>query len=365
MRTQHKTLWLTLGFLGLLVLAWVASRFGLLPGWEDPLQGAQEALERRDFRKASLQLQKALETRPQEPAIRLLAAQTARRQGDFDRAWKLLAQCDQKEAVALERSLIAVQGGDRAETERLLASAFQNPRSPETPLILEAFLIGFVGGLPPVTRIVEVEQGSEREQLLAQGRRAVELWLENTSGAGDQVQGLVWRGRIREVAGDHPGALADFRAGLERDPEHFEARFFLAESLAQEAPAEAARQLQILYNREPASRPVRFALATVRRGLGQVEVAGKLLDELLTERRDDLPVQIERVKLALDRQENEDAEGRARRAVAQDPSYPEAQLVLSRCLRAAGKTEEANKSYEEFLRLEAQRKSQHESQPKK
>src|SRR5204862_402238 len=89
-------------------------------------------------------------------------------------------------------------------------------------------------------------------------------------------QGLVWRGRLAELAGEHDRALADFHDALRRDPDHVEARLQLALAGAQESPRPAAEHLQRLHRRDPADRQVRLLLAPVRSGRGAALPGGIL-----------------------------------------------------------------------------------------
>src|SRR5207249_1211141 len=158
----------------------------------------------------------------------------------------------------------------------------------ETPLILEALLVGTLDALEPFFSAGMVLDSEKGGPLLERARRAVDLWLRVCPGRADQVQGLVWRGRIHAFASAQPQAVADFRKALELDPDHFDARLHLAQAVAQKAPAEAARHFQILRERDPTNNQVRFSLATIRRGLGQIEEARQVLDEMLADDPDNV-----------------------------------------------------------------------------
>jgi cytochrome c-type biogenesis protein CcmH/NrfG len=100
---------------------------------------------------------------------------------------------------------------------------------------------------------------------LALARRAADLWLRLRPSQADQMQGLVWRGRLHLFALEQAEAQAALRKALELDPDHFEARLQLALAVTQEAPAEAAAHLQLLRDRHPKNNHVRLLLATHRR----------------------------------------------------------------------------------------------------
>ena len=94
------------------------------------------ALERRDFRQASEHFEKCLEVFPTDLTVRLAAAQTARRQGDFDKAAQHLHAYEEangsREAVALEQQLRRAQSGDLEEADLLLkrSSSVRGVRKP-------------------------------------------------------------------------------------------------------------------------------------------------------------------------------------------------------------------------------------------
>ena len=83
---------------------------------------AVQALDRFDFAAASTHLDNCLWVRPSDPEARLLAAQTARRRGDFDAADRHLRVAAKlaipPDALAAEKSFLAVQSGDMSDVAR-------------------------------------------------------------------------------------------------------------------------------------------------------------------------------------------------------------------------------------------------------
>lgn len=318
---------------------------------------ARQALDQRDFDIAQLHLQHAIDIRPRDAALRLLAAQTARRQRDYGAANVHLRELRRlrvpDDVLILEETLRRVQDGELADAESLLASCVEHPDAPETPLILEALIEGSL-------KVVGAAAGYGIEMHLAKDamlRRAVDLWLRQRTGRPEQAQGLVWRGRLEGYDGAHAEAVADFRAALELEPNHFDARWNLADRLLSEAPTEAADHLEILRRRHPDSVSVRRALASVRRSLGQLGEAAQLLDDMLAETPDDVATLIERSKVALDQEQAAEAEQTLRRAEKLAPDLPEVYLGLARCLNLAGRSPEAQRCQERFLQLESERKA--------
>ncbi len=317
-------------------------------------RSAETALARRDFREAGVHLNQALAAWPRDDAVRLLAAQTARRRGDYDEAIRHLKVYERRRGPAkeleLEYQLWPMLAGDLHEADSLLASC--NPDAPEWPLIAEACIEGTFraktarcaagGSVPP-----EVERAL----------RVADQWLRCQTGSADQVQGLVWRGRLHSLANDHTQAVADLRQAVALDPAHFDARWHLAMTVAQEAPEEAVTHFEILQRSRPESRQVRLVLAITRRGLGQLAEAERMLDEILEAEPDNLLAVLERGKAALDGPEPATAERWLRRAEASAPNHPEVLLALSRLLLLTGRPDEAKQYRERFL--QAERQQQH------
>src|SRR5262249_17498851 len=147
-------------------------------------------------------------------------------------------------------------------------------------------------------------------------QRAVDQWLLSQSSRADQVQGLLWQGKLYSLARDYPRSRAAFRKAVELDPAHLLARELLAISLVRESPTEAAAHLQVVRQRDPKNAKIIFLLATVLRDLGELDQAEVLLDEVLAKDPEDIPVLVERGRVALDQGRPKDAELWLQRAVA-------------------------------------------------
>src|SRR4051812_21762893 len=94
-RVRDRKTRLLLIFFLLLVLGLTAYPISRYLGASRHQQVAQEALEKRDFRQATLHFEKCLEVWPGDLSVRLAAAQTARRQGDFQKAAQHLHSYEQ------------------------------------------------------------------------------------------------------------------------------------------------------------------------------------------------------------------------------------------------------------------------------
>jgi len=352
MRLGGKRTWITLAVL-LLLLAGAAYWAGLHVWGSYHYRAAEQALERRDFPEAAGHLKKCLDASPSDLTWRLAAAQTARRQGEYNEALEHLAAYQQEggsaEALARERKLVEAQRGDQALIDQLLTSCEQRPEALETPAALETAIEGF-------RNVLRAAAGAKPPpQYLARLRRAADLWLRLRTGPADQAQGLVWRADFLKRADDRRAAVADLRRAVELDPQHFEARLELATLVAPEDPREAADHLEALRRRHPDDNRARFLLALVRRSLGQPDEARQLLDEVLASEPGHAGALLARGQLALDAQQPAEAERWLRRAWTLEPEEPETNLALSDCLKMAGQADEAKTFEDRFLRIKAQR----------
>jgi tetratricopeptide (TPR) repeat protein len=354
---RARRLWLAVGVaVPVLALAgwaaWSASR-------PDHLRDAHTALEKRDFATASAALARHLTDNPADADARLLAARTARRAGELSAAadhLKLHAQRHgTNEAAALESGLLAAHAGNRSEAERLFAIYRAQADSPDAPFVMEAYLETTLKTLAP-TPDVRFDAERDDPEAVARLHAAADQWLRSRPGAADQVQGLVWRGRVHLYARQQPECVAALREALARDPDHFDARFHLALALASEAPAEAADHLEVLLQRRPDDRRLRYFLATARRTLGHLAEARRLLDNMLAENPRDVSALVELAHLNMDEQKISEAEKLLGQALALAPDMPEPNIAMSRCQQLASRPDEAARYRKRFEEIESRRR---------
>jgi predicted Zn-dependent protease len=332
---------------------------------ETTLQTAEHAIARRDFTSAGRHLAACLKARPEDPALRLLAARTARRQGDFMTAsehlelYRLQAGVDDE--YDFERQLLRLQQGDLAEIDVLLASCTQRPDASQTPLRLEAAI---EGSLSALWRDLQQEQrgkGELRAADYASAQKAVDLWFVVCPGSVDQVQGFVWRGKLLSLAREHVRAQEALRRAVELDPQHMVARELLGISLMRDAPGEAASHLEMVHQRDPENVRVTYLLATVRRGLGQLDVAGTLFDEVLSAQPGNVDALVERGRVAVDEGRPHDAERWLRAAVERAPDYAPANRALGQCLEQLDRSGDATEYLQKALRSDAQQRKSNQA----
>lgn len=354
MRLAGKMTWVTALLAGAAAVA--VFYFQRSQRLDELSRAARVAVERRDFALASNHLGDYLAARPKDLPIRLLAAGTARRAGDFDAAMKhmqlYLDGGGTKQALLLEERLLRIQQGDFEEARKTLDYCRADRADPDVPAMLEAILEGTLNLLIPSLEVRRTAAPGQAPELLP----AVELWLALCPAPVDQSQGYVWRGRLMSYDRRHPEAVADFEQALKLDPDKMSTRLQLAEAIAQERPRDAADHLQLLWQRFPTHYRVRLTLASLRRGLGQFDAAGRLLDQLLSENANDVSALIERGQLALDARQPQLAEQYLRRALVLRTDVPTIHLALSRCLLLLGHEADSKRHRERFLELEAEQK---------
>jgi Flp pilus assembly protein TadD len=323
------------------------------------LTAAREAIARREFQQAGELLNNYLLTHPDDKTIRLLAAQTARRRGDLITALTLVTKCQEQsgpnEPVELELRLLRLQQGKLAEASTLIATYANQPEAPETPIVMEAVAVGILNKLAP-TETAPNSLSHEAVPLLKQAGQAADLWLKLRPNRADQVVGHLWRGRVHVLEGNQKDGVAELRKALEIDQDNASVRFLLASVIAQADPAEAASHLTILLNSNPNDEQVAFRLATAYRGLGRLDEAERLLDQMLSVNPKEISVLVERGLVAMDRSRLAEADRFLSQAFKLAPNVPEVNLALSQYMQLRGDTAKVKEYRDRFDRLEAAKK---------
>jgi Tfp pilus assembly protein PilF len=288
------------------------------------LRAAEQALARYDFDEAQEHLAVCISLWPERGDVRLLAAQAARRAGRLPEAQAHLDECKRLEGETtehmLEQRMLAVQKGDFRESEYLLKLLKDNP--PQATLILEA-----------------LAQGTYHVYFMGAAKGYAEKVLEREPG---NVPMLLLLGVIWDSKTNFNEAEKDFRAALEAQPEHAQARLELARFLVRQRQfEEATKHFEILRERHFQRPAVLMGLAICRRQESRTPEERALLDELLAEYPNSADALAERGRLKLEAGELAEAERDLRAAVAQTPYDREAVFHLAHCLHLRGKDEES------------------------
>jgi predicted Zn-dependent protease len=299
---------------------------------------AEKAVARYDFPTARERLKLAAQLRPRQPAIWLLAAQAARRDGDLVEAKDHLARYEALAGVMtpdghLERSLQLAQQGDiERDVYDLMAKA--DAGHPATEQILEALAVGSV-------HIYHFDRAG--------------FWVHHllTRFPKNPIGRLI-RAQMDDVLGKRESAATRCRELLADFPDNWKAKVLLAGLLyrAQQF-AEAADLYEDLRRRRPDDLSPLLGLARCRDRIGQMEATRPLMREMEERFSDNSDALLECGRFALLDNRTGDAERLLRRAVQLAPSDHEVHYQLGLCLERLGRTDEARHHMERFKQIEA------------
>jgi tetratricopeptide (TPR) repeat protein len=333
-------------------------------GWRH-YAAALGALDRRDFPAALEELDACLEEWPSSASVRFLAARTARRANQPERAEAHLDECQRlggsAEGLVLEGYLLRAQRGDQAAVEKKLL-AFVHRDHPDTPYVLEVLTARWMA-----------------DHRLKEALHYLELWQRRDPADREAVARRAW---VLEQLRHFHSAIDGYRAALDMGPdqdrqENDRLRLRLGELLLLTSrPREAAPHFEEMHERQPSNPAVLLGLARCRRLAGRTEEAARLLDtllaaeprhaEALAERghvalaaaelpHGDLerPHRLAERGLAFDEGNVKAAEAWLRKALAARPHDRAALYALSQCLRNQGRHDEARKHQQEADRVRA------------
>ena len=339
-RRQHPRLVLGGLLAAVALLGWAGYRAVLDYKFDSHYRAAREAVERRDWKTALVQLKEAQRLAPDNAATYLLAARAERRLEHLDVAKQHLDTCQRLEGretqpIKVERALLRVHQGDLAGVEEFLRACVQqdDPDSVEILDILAAAL--------------------EINYRDAEAQRCLDELLRRQP---DHFDALVRRGRTAKSMGWFEDAVQYYEKALLVRPDVDSVRLAMAEIQVALGRFDQAREhFERLRERQPHNPSVLFGLARCAAGTGANDKALRLFNQLLASNPNDWMVLTERGWLAVQLDRPQDGEADLRRADAlAPPDVPPTHLV--RCLRLLGKTEEAGKYQEKVDRILADRK---------
>jgi tetratricopeptide (TPR) repeat protein len=298
---------------------------------------AERALAEYDLAAARARLTDCLRRWPSDPGTRLLAARTARRDGDLAAAEEYLAAGPGRDgpagARALERALLQAQRGETPEVQGFLFSCL-DVHHPESAAIFEALAVGSV-----------------HNYQVGQAR----FWAGEllTKDPKNPVGRLV-RAQTAESLGRDDRALDDYRGVVADYPKYTAARGRLAGLLLrtqkyEEAAAEYAALRRLLPDQEP---PL-LGLARCWVRLERTEEARPLVRQLEERYPNDSEAMLVCGQFALAEHRPADAEPLLRRAAELAPYDNEIHYQLGVCLGQLDRPEEARRHLERARQIEA------------
>jgi Flp pilus assembly protein TadD len=325
--------WLLLAVLLLVLAAYPASYGTRVLFFRRDRAEAQRALREYDFPAARVRLAACLRLCPSDAATRLLAARTARRDGDLAAAEEQLAACPAGEERALEWALLRAQRGQLQDVQPYLRSCL-DVHHPARELILEALAWGSV-------QTYQLDQAdSWVNELLAKAPR--------------NPLGRLARAQTEESLGRDDRALADYRGVVADYPKYTTARGRLAALLLRtQKYEEAAAEYEELARHQPDQAVPLLGLARCWVRLERTEQARPIIQRLRQQYPDNSEVLLLCGQSALDEHHPAGAEPILRRAAALAPNDQEVQYQLAVCLGQLGRAEEARRHVERARQIEA------------
>lgn len=316
----------------------LATRFGLTRYYA---RQAAQALQKQRYPQALAFYEQALHYAPWDAGLHLLAAQSARRAGNFPVARDHLRQYREllggsSEEEQVEEYLLRAQSGELDEVQRFLLP-YLLQEGPCTPLVLEA-----------LTRAYMSQYRMDR------AGQCLQRWLELEP---DSVEAHFRRALWLTQRQEFRKALPDFQRALDLDPERDDIRLLYADVLHGEKRLFAvAEQYQLVLQHSPQSPAARLGLARVWSEMGKAEDARPLLTALPEPQCDSAEAFWVRGKIEMQTNQPERAESLLRQALLRDPGHRDACYQLILCLNRLERSEEVSELQARFEQIEKDEK---------
>jgi Flp pilus assembly protein TadD len=301
---------------------------------------AEKALATYDFAEARRRLARCIRVQPHNPGVRLLAARTARRDGDLDFAREQLHT--HRELIGgpspdetLELALLTAQEGRVQEVVGSLIERLEE-HHPESEHILEALAMGCVHNYELHRALFWLSELLEKDK-----------WPKNGIGRLLYAQ-------TTDTQGNREKAIALLGALVQDYPKYFKARSSLADMLIKSRRyREAAIEYAALLEQQPGEVVSLLGLASSYDRLGETEKAGPLMQQLETQYPNHAGVLLECGRFAMSERRFEDAERLLRRGAELTPYDNEVHRQLGMCLEQRGKPEESDYHFGQCRKIEA------------
>lgn len=299
---------------------------------------AEQALAEYDFAEARRRLARCIRMRPADAELRLLAAQTARRDGDLDFAEDQLEAYHElvggsSSQETLERALRRAQQGRVHEVIDYLIEALE-VRHPQSEQILESLTMG----------CVEIYQLG---RAMFWGSELLDKWPKNAIGR-------LFHAETVDTQGHRDKAIVSIQELVRDYPKFYKARLSLAGILFKaQRYREAIPEYAALLRERPGDLTPSLGLASSYDRMGATDEARSLLDQLEKRNPDNSEVLLLSARFALREERLADAERVLREALALSPNDHEVHRELGICLSQLGRGEEAKGHLDRSKRIEA------------
>jgi len=297
-------------------------------------RAAQKAFDQQDFAAAYDHLAAGLRMSPDSASIHLAAARAARKLGFLNDAEEHLRTCQRLEPemspeTTLELTLLQITRSPMTSAQEKYLQDCLRHGCPDPLDLLEALTDQYL-----------------RRSRYVEAAPLLDAWLERRP---DEVEALVRRGWVSDHLFDFAGTHACYEKALARAPERDGIRLRLAEILLLNNRASEARTHLEMLRRKSTAPGVIVAYARCLDQLGEIDEAGRLLDELLTRYPEHAQALSERGKVALDKREPDRAEVYLRKALKLAPKDRQIVYYMTQSLEQQNKPAEARK-YSEMLK---------------
>jgi predicted Zn-dependent protease len=299
---------------------------------------AQRTLSEFDFAAARGHLAECIRLRPDDPNVRLMAAQTARRDGDLEAADQLLGEyhqffSDVNPEERLEWALQQAQVGKFANVIDFLIECLE-VRHPSSERIFEALAMGSA-------QVYNLDRAS--------------FWVgEMLDKFPKNPVGRLIRLQTLETLGHREDLLPPLRELVAEYPRYTNARQHLADTLFWlQQYDEAAKEYESLVAQVPNRPMALLGLARCQIKTGRTSAASDLLRKLQEQFPGNSEVLLECGRCALREDRFGDAESLLRRAVEMAPDDHQIHLELGICLQKIGRSEESKQHIDKAKRIEA------------
>jgi predicted Zn-dependent protease len=301
-------------------------------------QQAKQAMEENRLDEARGRFTEYCQDWPRDPHGHFFAARTARRLREFAEADTHLRRCSDlgfdADRLQLEHAMMQAQRDTPDAVEGFLIAKV-NEEHDDTALILEAMIQGYL-----------------KTYQLPKALHCLDLWRQRDA---ESLQALFWEGRIAEKLANPRAALIAFEKVVAGEPDNREARLHLADLLVgvDKDYGRALQHYEQLRGADPDNLQIGLGVAACYIGLSRLEEAQILLDRIRVGHPDDARVLSECGQLALHTGKPREAEEFLGRALALEPSEPDAVYAYSQALHQLGRTAEAKKYEEKHAAIRA------------